>query len=251
MKALDSFTVERLEELGAGAMFFTGDEVAALARIALAAKRAEPVAWFSNGAYYNTGRAALKDQAENPTPLYTTPQLNSPEIPEGWKLVPIIAFPSQWAAGQKAHNDAGINKVDAVYKEMVAAAPDASGFDPSMPGAEATVITHYYTPEGYKLVPTEITKAMRDAWDSAPNNHEDDDVNMCNAYRAMIAAAPEPQNQQQNIPEIIPQGWTSSDPANAALVMLDRIDTIDSADDDRIEDIKLIIRQLAAAPESE
>ncbi|WP_301210098.1 hypothetical protein [Yersinia sp. 22-579] len=49
----------------------------------------------------------------------------------------------------------------------------------------------------------------------------------------------------------MPEGWTSSDPANAALVMLDRIDTIDSADDDRIEDIKLIIRQLAAAPESE
>ncbi|AJJ21162.1 hypothetical protein [Yersinia intermedia] len=55
---------------------------------------------------------------------------------------------------------------------------------------------------------------------------------------------------QLNSPEI-PEGWTSSDPANAALVMLDRIDTIDSADDDRIEDIKLIIRQLAAAPESE
>ncbi|HEI6714206.1 TPA: hypothetical protein SJ157_000051 [Yersinia enterocolitica] len=53
---------------------------------------------------------------------------------------------------------------------------------------------------------------------------------------------------QLNSPEI-PDGWTSSDPANAALVMLDRIDTIDSADDDRIEDIKLIIRQLAAAPE--
>lgn len=53
---------------------------------------------------------------------------------------------------------------------------------------------------------------------------------------------------QPNSPEI-PDGWTSSDPANAALVMLDRIDTIDSADDGRIEDIKLIIRQLAAAPE--
>lgn len=51
-----------------------------------------------------------------------------------------------------------------------------------------------------------------------------------------------------NSPEI-PEGWTSSDPANAALVMLGRIDTIDPADDDRIEDIKLIIRQLAAAPE--
>lgn len=43
--------------------------------------------------------------------------------PEGWKLVPLIAFPSQWAAGQKAFESAGMNKVDAVYKAMVAAAP--------------------------------------------------------------------------------------------------------------------------------
>ncbi len=45
------------------------------------------------------------------------------KVPEGWKLVPLIAFPSQWAAGQKAFDSAGINKVDAVYKAMVAAAP--------------------------------------------------------------------------------------------------------------------------------
>lgn len=48
---------------------------------------------------------------------------NSPAIPDGWQLVPVIAFPSQWAAGQKALISAGINKVDAVYKAMVAAAP--------------------------------------------------------------------------------------------------------------------------------
>ncbi|HDL7023596.1 TPA: hypothetical protein PXM49_003224 [Yersinia enterocolitica] len=193
MKELDSFTVERLEEIlnfdlprHPAAL----EEIVALARIALAAKSAEPVGYLEQNHldYLRSGSDAdiWPDGGAGDIPVYTTPQLNSPEMLEGWKLVPI-----------------------------------------------------------------EITKAMRDAWDSAPNGHEDDDVNMCNAYRAMIAAAPEPQTQQQNIPEIIPQGWTSSDPANAALVMLDRIDTIDSADDDRIEDIKLIIRQLAAAPESE
>ncbi|HHH0563687.1 TPA: hypothetical protein ACPZOD_004495, partial [Yersinia enterocolitica] len=201
MKSLDSFTVERLEELigfthGNGIDHANRTEWQALARIALAAKRAEPVYQYHTGIINEEGDIdwywvdcdkGFYSQYDNQHRriVYTTPQLNSPEIPEGWKLVPIIAFPSQWAAGQKAHNDAGINKVDAVYKEMVAAAPDASGFDPSMAGAEATVITHYYTPDGYKLVPTEITKAMRDAWDSAPNGHEDDDVNMCNAYRAM------------------------------------------------------------------
>ncbi|MGO0650684.1 hypothetical protein [Citrobacter freundii] len=48
---------------------------------------------------------------------------NSPVTPDGWKLVPVIAFPSQWAAGKKAFDSAGINKIDAVYKAMVAAAP--------------------------------------------------------------------------------------------------------------------------------
>lgn len=60
MKELDNFTVERLEQLGAGAMFFTGDEVAALARIALAAKRDHHI-------------------------VELTEKVNSPE---GWKLVP-------------------------------------------------------------------------------------------------------------------------------------------------------------------
>ena len=49
----------------------------------------------------------------------------------------------------------------------------------------------------------------------------------------------------------IPDGWTGSDKANAALVMLDRIDTLDPVDDDRIEGIKRIIRELAAAPKQE
>lgn len=198
---LEQFSEETLQRLISGEYFPSTHAAQALARIALAAKRAEPIAYGTLQKEFCDEERSLftdKDSASkyskscyDLTPLYTTPQLNSPEIPEDWKLVPIIAYPSQWAAGQKAHNNAGINKVDAVYKAMVAAAPNTSGFDPSLPGAEATVITHYHTPDGYKLVPTEITKAMRDAWDSAPNGHEDDDVNMCNAYRAMISAAPE------------------------------------------------------------
>lgn len=49
-------------------------------------------------------------------------------------------------------------------------------------------------PDGWQLVPTELTAVMRDAWDSAPNG-EDDDLNMQNAYRAMIAAAPSVTNE--------------------------------------------------------
>ncbi|HBD2919355.1 TPA: hypothetical protein JLC50_002246 [Escherichia coli] len=45
-------------------------------------------------------------------------------------------------------------------------------------------------PEGWVVVPVELTQDMRAAWDSAPNT-EDDDYNMQAAYRAMIAAAPQ------------------------------------------------------------
>ncbi|WP_311790852.1 MULTISPECIES: hypothetical protein [Pantoea] len=44
-----------------------------------------------------------------------------------------------------------------------------------------------------------------------------------------------------------PTGWTHNLDADAALVMLDRIDTLDAADDGRIEDVKRIIRKMAAA----
>lgn len=47
---------------------------------------------------------------------------------------------------------------------------------------------------------------------------------------------------------VIPDGWTGNDKANAALMMLDRIETVDPVDDDRIDGIKCIVRELAAAP---
>ncbi|HBV8869419.1 TPA: DUF551 domain-containing protein [Klebsiella pneumoniae] len=48
--------------------------------------------------------------------------------------------------------------------------------------------------------------------------------------------------------QVIPDGWTCNDKANAALMMLDRIETADPVDDDRIDGIKRIVRELAAAP---
>ncbi|MFX3149782.1 DUF551 domain-containing protein [Klebsiella pneumoniae] len=47
---------------------------------------------------------------------------------------------------------------------------------------------------------------------------------------------------------VIPDGWTGNDKANSALMMLDRIETVDPVDDDRIDGIKRIVRELAAAP---
>ncbi|HGH4408657.1 TPA: DUF551 domain-containing protein [Yersinia enterocolitica] len=86
MKELDSFTVERLEELSTKENI---PEVAALARIALAAKRAEPIYQYQSGVcndqfdgiewvwddcdkgFYNQYDPARRRI------VYTTPQLNS------------------------------------------------------------------------------------------------------------------------------------------------------------------------------
>ncbi|WP_186368669.1 DUF551 domain-containing protein [Yersinia alsatica] len=123
------------------------DEVRALARIALAAKRAEPVYQYQSGVCTFDDIEWVWDDCDkgfyeqyDPTRrriVYTTPRLNSPEVSDGWKLVPIE--PTQ-------------NMVDAHISGM-----QLAGFS--------------------------------------------------RAYRDMLAAAPEPQNQQQNIPENIPQGW--------------------------------------------
>lgn len=155
MKALDSFTVERLEEIlnfdlprHPAAL----EEIVALARIALAAKSAEPDYYivklkFNDGwgdetvlDTYETKLDAIKSKADHGgeiIPVYTTPQLNHPVSPEGWKLVPI---------------------------------------EPTLAMLTLLGLTGSF----------EI---------------------MLERYANMLAAAPEPQNQQQNIPEIIPQGW--------------------------------------------
>ncbi|ELI8046800.1 hypothetical protein RSG19_003914 [Yersinia enterocolitica] len=90
MKSLNSFTVERLEEfirqpLESG---LTRSEQMELARIALAAKRAEPIGYVAPEAlrYKNFDNVIMIEKASGrrSMPLYTTPQLNSPEMPEGW-----------------------------------------------------------------------------------------------------------------------------------------------------------------------
>ncbi|MFV9412235.1 DUF551 domain-containing protein [Klebsiella oxytoca] len=66
--------------------------------------------------------------------------------------------------------------------------------------------------------------------------------------REQIARAVRPAMLQAGNSPVIPEGWTGNDKANAALMMLDRIETVDSVDDDRIDGIKRIVRDLAATP---
>lgn len=98
MKELDSFTVEQLNNFIESDHAQCGD-VAALARIALAAKRAEPDyhivrlehsdAWGKEMVLntYEINLDAVKSKTDHGgeiIPVYTVPQLNSPEIPQGW-----------------------------------------------------------------------------------------------------------------------------------------------------------------------
>lgn len=50
---------------------------------------------------------------------------------------------------------------------------------------------HPVIPEGWALVPENLTTEMRNAWDSAPMS-DDDSQNMRDAYRAMLYSAPQP-----------------------------------------------------------
>ncbi|MGP2517132.1 hypothetical protein [Yersinia sp. 2545 StPb PI] len=144
MKELDSFTVEEIEEIISSCQQEihntpTSDEfpvsprlLLSLARIALAAKRAEPVAWKWRGAVGDIW-TEKKERAdfvtkfcpELPvTELYTTPQLNSPEIPEGWKLVPNVVTTEMTDAARIIDGRLSAEKYHRIYRLMLAAAPE-------------------------------------------------------------------------------------------------------------------------------
>ena len=102
MKELDDFTVERLEQLinfthENGTLHAIRTEWQALAKIALAVKTAEPVAYIT----FHEGRRApddyevylnaytsktdgISDDGTDAIPVYAAPVLNSPELPDGW-----------------------------------------------------------------------------------------------------------------------------------------------------------------------
>ncbi|SXH45313.1 DUF551 domain-containing protein [Klebsiella pneumoniae] len=68
-------------------------------------------------------------------------------------------------------------------------------------GPDRTIEVRYVAPPGYVMVPKEPTESMINAWLSEVANWRGHVA----GYKAMLAAAPQPQNEPQNIPEIIPQ----------------------------------------------
>ncbi len=128
MKELDNFTVERLEDLINQYVHeeyndVSDEEVIKLVSIALAAKRAEPVAWEVKGILCHSKEEADSYVGE-PVPLYEAPQLNSPEIPDGWKLVPIEPTRQMMSQGHFAMGGTDRGKFMRIYQAMLAAAPE-------------------------------------------------------------------------------------------------------------------------------
>ncbi|RWZ12277.1 hypothetical protein EQH56_14615 [Escherichia coli] len=204
------------------------EEAEELARIALASLEAEPVAWLlsgggaKNNVSFDSGNA-YADPLREVTPLYTAPPapVSVPAAMEidddfdsafehgkavGWNAYRAAMLQAEpvsnsdelpldylqghkdgleWAAqlAEANHPQTG----DWLYDDPIDLArairkgPDM----PTVQGGNSPVI-----PDGWVMVPVELTPDMRAAWDSAPYT-DDDDNDMQAAYRARIAAAPQ------------------------------------------------------------
>ncbi|APQ25216.1 TPA: hypothetical protein ACN1I1_003557 [Klebsiella pneumoniae] len=103
--------------------------------------------------------------------------------------------------------------------------------------------------EDCHVVPDDAFQKLSDALDEIENTLPTEDIDSPDVFltwSAMPRAALKSLLQAGNS-QVIPDGWTCNDKANAALMMLDRIETVDPVDDDRIDGIKRIVRELAAA----
>ncbi|ENQ9726404.1 hypothetical protein ACXX2Q_000519 [Yersinia enterocolitica] len=131
MKELDGFTVEQLNDFIKSDHTQCGD-VAALARIALAAKRAEEShsrreVWDGGNTWIQCSRQAYdrhEAAGKRVRVLYERPQLNSPEIPEDWKLVPTEPTRQMMSQGHFAMGGTDRGKFMRIYQAMLDAAPE-------------------------------------------------------------------------------------------------------------------------------
>lgn len=181
----------------------TTQEVAMAAEIKQYRAAAEPVAfrwrWKDDG-MNKPGEWIYHDmmhfEAINRQPtrecqlVYAAPQVTSvPAVPDGltiareiikeaWRLIP----QSDSVQSAAWHTAASIFLNDSTAAPAVQAE--------QLSGNTEQVSQPYTLPDGYALVPVELTPDMRAAWDSAPYT-DDDDHDMRGAYRAMIAAAPD------------------------------------------------------------
>ncbi|MGP1238857.1 hypothetical protein [Serratia sp. CY37869] len=157
-------------------------------------REAQPVAFYgSNGAYYNTSKAAIKDGCEDVTPLYTAPPapaVVNGRTAEGWMAEALL---------QKSVADALRKSLPAVPEEaklgeMPFLGNSEPGYVRGWNNCRAAMLAQPVS-GGYKLVPAEATEDMIAAAmncdDVSFNADETFCVNFGNIYAAMLSAAPE------------------------------------------------------------
>ncbi|SXP06051.1 Eaa1 [Klebsiella pneumoniae] len=219
-----TITRERLEKInswretyGAGSnVMLPAEEAEELARIAMAAMNSEPVAFTEKHEISNmhaTGiylRAWPADRERNAVEGYTIPLYlhaqPAPVVPKSISVRQAIsalesagavttigqAYKMGWNACRAAMLQAKSLTTINPAPTLVSLPKNAKSLTGNSPGI----------PDGYVMVPKEPTEAMINAWLSEVANWRGHVA----GYKAMLAAAPQPQNAPQNIPEIIP-GW--------------------------------------------
>ncbi|MDZ2011093.1 DUF551 domain-containing protein [Klebsiella quasipneumoniae] len=246
-----TITRERLEEIVSDPMINQGSEFAMMARMALAAMDSEPVAWTWQHLkqwHVTNDEERARDLAWDGVkvePLYRHAQ----PVPVAYS-----DFESFWSS--YIHPLAQDDELKGFAWDIWCAAMLQAG------NSSAHVFDRPV------------------AWHHTAKSKEGNHGTCCFSYASSHDFGPryeKPQSQPHYLPErldydralhflsteprkvtpetviggsspVIPEGWTGNDKANAALMMLDRIETVDPVDDDRIDGIKRIVRELAAAP---
>lgn len=121
MKTLDGFTVEQLNNFIESDHAQCGD-VAALARVALSAKQAEPVAYWNDACDLDDGAFSYANDAGCTRPLYTTTPANSPVVPEGWINTINGYLDNDGSRG--VYDATGARAYRAKLEQLLAAAPE-------------------------------------------------------------------------------------------------------------------------------
>lgn len=229
-------TRERLEKIkswretyGAGSnVMLPAEEAEELASIALAAMDSEPVAWTWQHLkqwHVTNDEARARDLAWDGVkvePLYRHAQ--QPVVPEKATVGEMPFLGTSEGAYVRGWNDC--------RAAMLQENAKSAGVSNNCRSSENVQVMQDH----------QIRELVNQLRDIAVKYHA------AGQLREQIARVIRAAMLQAGNSPVIPDGWTGNEKANAALMMLDRIETVDPVDDDRIDGIKRIVRELAAAP---
>ncbi|GKV89337.1 hypothetical protein [Pectobacterium carotovorum] len=193
-------------------------------------RRQAPIAYIISDKYDRRG-GLTRRPAES---IYSAEEIAEHEI----ACSPLFARPVPPAASQPVNEDGKLSYIRRIEKELMTLRTQAASQSYTVPDEMTYSDAEYFVHVNGLFNETHEHVAML--------AH-----NACRA--AMLQSGNSPVligvDWANGCEPVVPDGWTNCNSANDALVMLDRIDTLDPDDDARIEEVKKIIRHLAAAPQ--